>query len=284
MERAVNAGFALAVEEFVVIHDDDDSWHPRFLEVTTEILTEPAKARFVGVTTGYQIVQETIKDEIVYQEGVTNSPKSSSLVDISRLLVENSVPPISFLFRRSALEKIGTYNESIPVLGDLDLMIRMMLLGDIENVPDMLARYHRRVDGSGNSYGDPVIGKKALVTRQGILYRNSLLRSSLLERPENLGAVQSMLHAISAARPDPVPPLNDLAVEILKRLQALEKQNKALQRSVDRLKPKKPSPASAKAKPKPTLFRRLRHLAFAPAKWLWRAVSGTPAKGAKPPA
>lgn len=49
MEAASNCAFHLANEEFMVIHDDDDSWHPDFLLETVAFLKKNQNA--VGVIT-----------------------------------------------------------------------------------------------------------------------------------------------------------------------------------------------------------------------------------------
>ena len=46
-------------------------------------------------------------------------------VYLSDLAVENRFPPISFLFRRSVYDKIGGFDEELPVLGDWDFNLKV---------------------------------------------------------------------------------------------------------------------------------------------------------------
>jgi glycosyltransferase involved in cell wall biosynthesis len=51
MEAASNAGIAACDSDYIVIHDDDDSWCPDFLERTVAFLDGPEGARYGGVAT-----------------------------------------------------------------------------------------------------------------------------------------------------------------------------------------------------------------------------------------
>ena len=63
MEAASNEGIHAVDSQYVVIHDDDDSWEPSFLEVTTDFLSRnPA---YGGVITHSMRVDEEIQGDRV---------------------------------------------------------------------------------------------------------------------------------------------------------------------------------------------------------------------------
>src|SRR4030095_2041256 len=68
----------------------------------------------------------------------------------------NRFPPISFLFRRAALEVVGPFREQHGVLGDWDFHLRVLRQFDIDVIPEPLANYHHRVKGTAGVYGNSV--------------------------------------------------------------------------------------------------------------------------------
>jgi glycosyltransferase involved in cell wall biosynthesis len=195
MENASNAGLSRAQEEFVVVHDDDDSWHPEFLEATTSFLSDPANEHCVGVTTGCALITERFGDGEVEEIRRTAWSDNRGLINLGALLTENKFPPICLLFRRAAVERIGQFNGALPVLGDWEFNIRLLMVGEIDFLDRELARYHHREHGGEAAYGNTVVDGRARHERQNMLLRNSILRTAIVEQPGTLGVVQALLLA-----------------------------------------------------------------------------------------
>lgn len=193
MENASNAALALGNEEFVVVHDDDDSWHPDFLDATVGFLSDEENERIVAVTTGCVLIEERIVGEEVQEVQEHHWPHFRGLVDMRQMLVMNGIPPISMLFRRSAMREIGTFNGNLPVLGDWEFNIRLMTVGDIDFIDRPLARYHHRTRGAAGAYGNTVVDGARRHRRYEVLLRNSTLRVALRKEPHALGLVQAIL-------------------------------------------------------------------------------------------
>lgn len=162
MEAASNAGIAATSSDFVVIHDDDDTWHRDFLAVTVPLLARPGPLAPVGVVTGTVRVDEIVRGGAIritnrrpWKPGAVGYP--IGMVHIADVAAENSFPPIAFLFRRDAYERAGGYDETLPVLGDWDFNLRMLLIGDVLAIPDRLANYHHRPASKGTAYGNSVV-------------------------------------------------------------------------------------------------------------------------------
>jgi glycosyltransferase involved in cell wall biosynthesis len=196
MEAASNAGVRAADSTFVVIHDDDDSWAPEFLERTAGFLA--AHPEYVAVTTHCTRIEEKIDSDIIRQ--IRKSPHKPvlSCVHLSDMLQKNLFPPISLLYRRSAFEAAGGYDESMAVLGDWDFNIKILLQGDIGVLPQPLSNYHVRV-GSILSQAD----RNSITpgaTRQHIAeaaYRNRMLRRDVAEGRASLGQLLALSRPVS---------------------------------------------------------------------------------------
>lgn len=198
MEAASNAGLATVSDcDYVVVHDDDDAWHPDFLQRCVRFLQAPANAGYTAVASRCELIfEEILGDEVIERR---REPLSywKPQVDLIDQLIHNRFPPICLLIRRAAVTQIGPFNAELPVLGDWDYNLRLLLLGDIGTINEDLAFYHHRIDNQlGSIYGNSVhsgIDKHQLYQT---LYRNSLLRPLLQKEPGYLGLAHVLLKSI----------------------------------------------------------------------------------------
>ena len=192
MEAASNAALAEAdrhgVFAHVAVHDDDDTWHPAFLRRTTGFLALPGNADKAAVLTHWTVVRERLQADGVVEDGRDPGPFDASAVELGAVLARNRYPPISLLLRRAAVDAAGPFNAAMPVLGDWDYNLRVLLLGDIGVVPERLAFYHRRVASDGTPrYANTAADRHAVGTAA---YRNSRLRALAATDPAALSLVQ----------------------------------------------------------------------------------------------
>ncbi len=151
MEAASNLGVRAIDSRYVLIHDDDDTLHPDFLLRTTAYLESPPTASIGGVATLTELVEERIDGNSV---SVTSSRLFRSLDPIllaADVAASNPVPPISLLFHRSTYNELGGFDESLPVLGDWDFLLRMISRFDVGVIAEPLARYHVRPSAKGSA-------------------------------------------------------------------------------------------------------------------------------------
>lgn len=187
MEVASNAGIRASDSEFIVIHDDDDSWEPAYLETCVGFLRE--FPHYAGVVT-----QSTKIEEEVLPNGIkilARSPFNPGLMSIylHEMAQENTFPPISFLYRRSVIDEIGLYAEELPVLGDWDFNLRFLERHDIGVIPAALANYHHRralPDAQGH-YGNSLYAGQNRHIEYDAIVRNRLLRRDLALGKPGLG-------------------------------------------------------------------------------------------------
>jgi glycosyltransferase involved in cell wall biosynthesis len=192
MEAASNAGLIRALNdecEFLCVHDDDDAWDPCFLEETVAYLKNDATA--AAVVTEKVIVRERIEGEYVIEEGIDPGfvpPR----ITFGNLCEANQFPPICLLFRSSVARRIGNFNEALPVLGDWDYHLRILLEGDIGVIPKKLAYYHHR-RSSNDTYGNTVVAGVQKHETYGASFINSMVRQLAQDNPGFIGVLHILL-------------------------------------------------------------------------------------------
>lgn len=181
MEAASNMGIKSSDSEYVVIHDDDDSWHPDFLRRTTGYLDAPGPSDVrQGVITYSEVVREEIRGNSIIIKNRYPFNAELACLSLYGMLANNKFPPISFLYRRKVIEEIGHYDETLPVLGDWEFNIRFMMKYDIGLIPHVLAYYHQRQ----GAYSNSIVNGSG----QHLLYDN-LLRNRYLRKDIRAGAI-----------------------------------------------------------------------------------------------
>ena len=197
MEAASNAALKVSQSDFIVIHDDDDSWHPEFLEETIKFLQAPENERYAAVVTHCtEVYERMIGNDEILEEHRRSWMQNRQFIRLNQMIQGNEFPPIALLIRRSVVHELGYFNESLPVLGDWDFNLRLMLVGDIGVIPRHLAYYHIRKNADDSTYGNSVT---QLNQHQlwNTLYQNSLLRESFQKDISQLGPLALTLRAIS---------------------------------------------------------------------------------------
>lgn len=166
MQRASNAGIRASKSEFVVIHDDDDSWYPDFLSTCVGYLDrEGLESDRQGVVVqSTQVLEEvTVSGEILELSKQPYYP--FEFVHLEVLRKRNLFPPIAFLYRRSVHKKIGLFRQEFDVLGDHDFNLRFLRQFEIGVIDSFHAYYHWRHGSLGNT-----------VTRNRNIHRKMLAR------------------------------------------------------------------------------------------------------------
>lgn len=149
MEAASNMGIAASQSDFILIHDDDDSLHPEFIERTMSYLERAPRRSIMGVATLSWLVKERIDGARVSELRKKLLRELPPCLLASDVAVSNPIPPISFLFRREAYQDIGPFDESLPVLGDWEFLLRFIARFDVAVIQAPLANYHVRASTQG---------------------------------------------------------------------------------------------------------------------------------------
>lgn len=161
---------------YVTIHDDDDTWSPNFLERMVAWLDE-AGDDVDGVACRCDYVEERISAGGI--EELLRRPHNPNMtfVSLADILVDCPFPPIAFLYRRSAHDRLGGYREGTLVADDWDFLIRLLRDGKVEVIKETLADYRHRAAEPGDPYANSVQQVERMSeARQAI--RDRLVRES----------------------------------------------------------------------------------------------------------
>ena len=178
-----NTGIGHGSAPHVVLLDDDDTWHPRFLERAMETLMDrAADPACRGVACWTEIVYEEITEPGIIETRREIIDDRLRRITLPALATVNQFSPNSFVFERGAWEELGGYDESLPVLDDWDFNLRFLCRWDIDLVPEPLAYWHRRPVSGGASDNSPF--------REHEFYRariiNNAIRKKMLGQPSPL--------------------------------------------------------------------------------------------------
>jgi glycosyltransferase involved in cell wall biosynthesis len=165
--------------EFVVIHDDDDSWHPEFLQRTTNHLlhTDTPSVRGVVVRTD-KVIERVLDNGRIKNIDRKRWMPHIRAIGLYRQCAENQLTPIAFLYRRDAYDEIGGYDDKLPVLGDWDFGIRFLQKYDIDYIDPghALAYYHHR------KYKENAEGNTSYAGNDKARYYTNLLMNKYLRQ------------------------------------------------------------------------------------------------------
>ena len=121
---AANVGVRACESEYVILHDDDDMWHPDFLDRAVRWLDGHPEAAGVAVAT--DIVYEEMVDGSWIE--VSRSPFWAGMerISLGEMLQVNRIVPISFLYRRDIHRVAGDYDETLDAVEDWDFYLRVL--------------------------------------------------------------------------------------------------------------------------------------------------------------
>ena len=189
-EAAMNDGFRDSNADYLVLHDDDDTWAPDFLEKTVAYLDEHADD--AGVATRTEVVFERIEGDSVVEESREVLADDSHAVTLIGTMRRSTVPPISFLFRRSAYLEVGEFDGSLPVLADWDFLLRLLAKHTVGFIGGRShAFWHQRLASLGPD-GNSVVIAADEHSDYGTIIRDRYLRKAFQGEGEG-GLGQSLL-------------------------------------------------------------------------------------------
>jgi len=136
--RALNVGMTAARAEIVGIQDADDASHPRRLELQVGLFSLVPRLSLLG--TGAVISSDL---EATADWDLPAVPPNVRIIGRA-LLRSNPVVHSSVLARRSAIDRIGGYDERRTAQFDYDLTLRLSSDGAVLGLCDLPLVLHRR--------------------------------------------------------------------------------------------------------------------------------------------
>lgn len=175
---AANVGVRAATgtgASYLVLHDDDDTWAPSFLERTAAYLDAHPLAP--GVVSRIEIVWEEPSGDGYAETGreVFQGHVHDPLLGDSLLF--NRFVPIGFLYRSAVHDEIGLYDEELPVVEDWAFNVRVLAKWALHYLDDEpLAFWHQR-PGLAGAAGNSVISVGTDHDKYDALFRDAALRA-----------------------------------------------------------------------------------------------------------
>lgn len=221
MEAAANLGVSTGESDYLVIHDDDDTWHPQFLERTVAHLDAHADDIAVAVRT--EIILERIDGDAVVETGreiFWANLTDLTLVDLLRI---NRAVPISLLYRRAVHDWIGPFRADLAAVGDWEFNLRLVQAGHVAFLAgEPLAFWHQRRDQDG-VLGNSMYAAGAEHVRSDLLVREGALQAYAKEH--GIGLPLYVAHVVNTRADelhDQLGRLTDLVERQDRRLAELE--------------------------------------------------------------
>lgn len=119
---ARNYGIGNATCDYIAFEDSDDAWRPDKLEKQMKVMLDDSnEVGFVYHKIAYDMGHGRVA--ILPSEEVPVESKSGNIY--KQLLYDNLVDCPSLLVRKSCLDKVGVFDESLKALEDYDLALRL---------------------------------------------------------------------------------------------------------------------------------------------------------------
>ncbi|HST71239.1 MAG TPA: glycosyltransferase [Kocuria rosea] len=122
---AANRGLRAADSELVVLHDDDDQWHPTFLQRAVSHLENPLVSDD-GVLVRTEVVHEQVEQDRIRELDRELLWPGRRDVTLADLLRGDATAPSSFLYRRAVHGVLGDYDESLTGAGEWEFLLRFL--------------------------------------------------------------------------------------------------------------------------------------------------------------
>jgi glycosyltransferase involved in cell wall biosynthesis len=172
---AANTGVEALDGEYVVLHDDDDLWHPSFLERTVAYLDAHPQDSGVGVATA--IVYEERRGERWVETSRVPFWADLDALRFIDLLEVNRAVPISLLYRRAVHDEVGYYDETLDAVEDWEFYLRVLARGTLGFIRGEALAYWTQRPGVGGPDGNSMFALEHLHQRDDIAVRDREVRA-----------------------------------------------------------------------------------------------------------
>ena len=146
VSSARNKGIKKSINQWIALLDSDDAWHPRKLEIQTSMLDSALKE--------YNLIHT---DEVWFRNNkhinqMKKHKKQGGYI-FERCLSLCCISPSSVLFKKNILEKVGLFDESLPVCEDYDMWLKICSSEEVLFAQDKLTyKYGGHKDQLSKSY------------------------------------------------------------------------------------------------------------------------------------
>ena len=146
VSSARNKGIKKSINQWIALLASDDAWHPRKLEIQTSMLDSALKE--------YNLIHT---DEVWFRNNkhinqMKKHKKQGGYI-FERCLSLCCISPSSVLFKKNILDKVGLFDESLPVCEDYDMWLKICSSEEVLFAQDKLTyKYGGHKDQLSKSY------------------------------------------------------------------------------------------------------------------------------------
>ena len=146
VSSARNKGIKNSINQWIALLDSDDAWHPKKLEIQTSMLDSALKE--------YNLIHT---DEVWFRNNkhinqMKKHKKQGGYI-FERCLSLCCISPSSVLFKKNILDKVGLFDESLPVCEDYDMWLKICSSEEVLFAQDKLTyKYGGHKDQLSKSY------------------------------------------------------------------------------------------------------------------------------------
>lgn len=193
LHKAINLGTRAVNTEYVVMHDDDDTWDKEFLRKTVGYLEENKSVMGV-VTHSNKVYEKVVNDTIKIHKVQPFNIDLEGVISLYDMIKNNLYSPISFVYRSIIYKEIGFFDESLEVLEDWEFNIRFLMKYDIYVIGEVLANYHiRKNNNISDEFKNTITSKKKMHLKYDTIIRNRYLREDLKHNQLGIGILMNIL-------------------------------------------------------------------------------------------
>jgi glycosyltransferase involved in cell wall biosynthesis len=134
---ARNTAISVSGGEYIAFLDDDDKWLPDKLQKQVEVL-DSSQSNICGVYTK-SLKIDLLTGKIISANPVTDRTRGNLLY---QLMIKSPIHTPTVLVRKSCLEEVGLFDETMSYMEDLDLWIRLSMYWDFEYISKPLTKVY----------------------------------------------------------------------------------------------------------------------------------------------
>ena len=194
VSAARNTAVKAAKGEYIAFLDDDDEWLPNKLQKQVELL-DRSQPNICGVYSKSLMIDKLTGEAV----STNHQPDKSKGNLLYQLVKKNPIHTPTVLVRKSCLENVGLFDETISYMEDRDLWIRLSMKWEFEYISQPLVRVyiHENAHLSKNLEGQTA-GREKLLERYRDLFKKN--RKSWGELYLCLGAQYCQLKEMKKGR------------------------------------------------------------------------------------
>lgn len=197
---ARNTGIRNSAGQYIAILDGDDVWLPNRLAMSIACLEDRPEA---GLS--YGLITRIADDGSRLETFQGNSPLAEGKLASQIYMRTVELPCPTITFRRSCIEEVGLFDESMRAVEDRDLWLRIALRSEIAFIPEVIALYRMSANSVSRNYDKQLQAQLRFIDKHygaagcGPVQRRYARARAFKQRAEAFKASRQPWKALSAA-------------------------------------------------------------------------------------